>query len=542
MSIKVGKQYKDAFKSICNLYKNGAVSRDVIESIDGNIIKLANSNKEFEYVETDSPNRGESFGMTSRGASWFAGFRDEEIDDSDSSWKTLIESVASNYHSKYSYVEFKEKTYEIDEQTNKENILLIVDFLNTLFTKIKPSFSSLDIEKENKNNIDDIYCASLKMAVDNGSGEAKIVLAKLFFRQENKTLVPLSADESSDMKEHISMVLGENSGEPYEIESNKIDAVVGAVENVINGEDFDQYFSVSSLEDDEIINKLIEKGPNDEVELNCRSVKVLGISHIRWSKNLYVFKHDGRPLLKFEIGIDKKLKAYCVNCGNTLLVTNNTVLMKEGYNNIVLDNNLPNLGLSIEEIESINNNSIISDHLFEVQCTKTETKRNGCSKICCAKQVVEIDGVKKCKNCPYPEILFVDEHHNYHLTKNLFFIRDAMKMVPSEDAKVCYCCHRYFSTESIKNTMCKFCNSVFRFEDNASNSTKAKNAIKLYRTYKNILPISIRVRNLFSKKYCFEEEDIIIFKLGKNEYLFNKLEIKDKGYIPAPTKINVKGR
>ena len=36
MSIKVGKQYKDAFKSICNLYRNGAVNRDVIQSIEGN--------------------------------------------------------------------------------------------------------------------------------------------------------------------------------------------------------------------------------------------------------------------------------------------------------------------------------------------------------------------------------------------------------------------------------------------------------------------------------------------------------------------------
>ena len=77
MSIKVGKQYKDAFKSICNLYKNGAIGNELFDSIEGNIIKLKN-NKEFEYVETDAPNRGKNFGMTAKGASWFAGFRDEK--------------------------------------------------------------------------------------------------------------------------------------------------------------------------------------------------------------------------------------------------------------------------------------------------------------------------------------------------------------------------------------------------------------------------------------------------------------------------------
>lgn len=535
MSIKVGKQYKDAFKSICNLYRNGAVNRDVIQSIEGNTIKLANA-KEFEYVETDSPNRGTDFGMTKRGASWFAGFRDETIDDSDSSWKTLIENVAQNYHDKYSFVEFKEKTLEINEEDNQKNKEMILTFTKYFFDELTGS-TLLDIEKEDKNNIDDIYCASLKMAVDNGSGEAKIVLAKLFFRQFKKTLVPLITDEAREVQNYINDLLTESSGDPYEIESNKIDAVVGAVENVIKNDDFDNYFTLSSLDDEININNMVEKGPNDEVELNCRSVKVLGISHIRWNKNIYLLKYHGKPLLKYEVGISKKLSCYCINCGNEILVSGNQILMKNNEK-IKVDLSLPEFGLTNKEKILIETESILSDHVFGVSCLKNRTKRTDCSRICCISQVETINGEIICKKCPYPEILFIDNEGKYHLTKDLVFTRDTFEMKDRSNTKICSCCGRVFTLDGLntKNT-CSFCNKVLFYENSNLADSEKSELTKKYKKYSTILPLRIRVGGLFKKKYCFEQEDILLFVIGKNIYKFDKLKISDKGYIEGLRKI-----
>ena len=536
MSIKVGKQYKDAFKSICNLYKNGAIGNELIDSIEGNIIKLKN-NKEFEYVETDAPNRGKNFGMTAKGASWFAGFRDETIDDSDSSWKSLLESVAENYHKKYSFVEFKENFIQVSAEEDKDNREKILKFIKFFFRDFS-SANPLDIVKESNKNIDDIYCTSLKMAMDNGSGEAKIILGKLFFKQNKKTLVPLLVEESIEIQNYIDGILTENDEEPSKVDSNLIDAVVGAVENVIKNEKFDDYFTLSSLEDEVNVNNMVEKGPNDEVELNCRSAKVLGISHIRWNTNQYYFCYEGKPLLKFEVGINKKLTVYCINCGYELLVTGNQLLMKNRKDKLAFDPDLSDFGLTENEISLFENESLLSEHIFVMECNKNLTKRTECSRICCSSQVVEIDGEHICKKCPYPEILFIDDEGKYHLTSNLIFTRDNLKMTPRDNVKFCFNCRRVFTLEEMNDSsFCRFCKKTISFNDTSSTEKEIKLLRTTYRKYKSMLPIRIRLLSLFSKKYCFEDIDILVFLIGKKKYIFNKLEITQKGFIKGPKKI-----
>ncbi|MDE6294050.1 MAG: hypothetical protein K2L88_05460, partial [Clostridiales bacterium] len=60
---------------------------------------------------------------------------------------------------------------------------------------------------------------------------------------------------------------------------------------------------------------------------------------------------------------------------------------------------------------------------------------------------------------------------------------------------------------------------------------------KLYRKYAKILGLGIRLRHMFSQKSCREDSNMIIFELGNERYIFNKLNARDCGYIEPPKKV-----
>ena len=51
-----------------------------------------------------------------------------------------------------------------------------------------------------------------------------------------------------------------------------------------------------------------------------------------------------------------------------------------------------------------------------------------------------------------------------------------------------------------------------------------------------MLPLTLRIGNVFGKKMCFENEDRLIFFVGKKNFFFDKLNLTDSGKIKAPEK------
>ena len=99
--------------------------------------------------------------MSGDGASWFGYFHGKKIDTGKASWTTLIESVAQNYHSRYSFLEFKQKDRGYDEVKVNRQKQLINQFLNLFYERI--SYTA-NIEKVSaKVALDDVFCASMKM-------------------------------------------------------------------------------------------------------------------------------------------------------------------------------------------------------------------------------------------------------------------------------------------------------------------------------------------------------------------------------------------
>ena len=138
-----------------------------------------------------------------------------------------------------------------------------------------------------------------------------------------------------------------------------------------------------------------------------------------------------------------------------------------------------------------------------------------------------------CSDCPYPEIVYTDVSGEKHYTPAMLFAKDKMNLVNSSDAVICAVCGRGFSKESIKYGKCKYCTQLLS-GDNVETSKLA------YKKYKSILPLWVRLSALFSKKSCIEDDEVILFSLGKNVYLFNKLNAKEKGLIKGPKKVYVR--
>lgn len=141
----------------------------------------------------------------------------------------------------------------------------------------------------------------------------------------------------------------------------------------------------------------------------------------------------------------------------------------------------------------------------------------------------------KCKDCPYPEIVYTTLSGEKKYTPSMIFAKDTMSLVDttSEEVKVAKCssCGRYFTEEALKNKLCPTCSNAEK--DYVDSQSK-----KLYKKYKTLLPLGVRLFSLFSTKYCVEDDELIIFVLGKKKYSFNKLCVKEKGYFDKPRKMS----
>ena len=538
--IRIGREYEQAFRSICKLVEGKCIDKKIVlsASLKDNEIVEQNNNRFIFDPNIQNIENGADEGMLNDGASWFKAFRNGEVDEGNASWLNLIEEVANNYHQKFSFVEFQQKEEDIDEETITTQKNIISQFISMFFYNL----SSCQIIQDDKVKRDNIYGVSLKIEIDGGTGEAEPVLCKIYFRQTNDKFIPIITEDALILESQLYQII--NSDEEAESTSSEenqsdngttIDLVLNALESLIESEKFCDSVILSSEEDKMIVQKLIDRSADDITQLKCRSVNVFGISHVEWKNASYYLKDGSRNVLRFAFGMNNKFYVYCVNCGDELLVDNNRFIMKEGFKDIKkLDSLDPHFGYNGQLIQDAKNNSLISLHLFPIKCN-----RNGreCSKMRCMSQIIafsesEID--RKCIDCPYPEIITYDEKNRLTLTSKLTFVNDLMQLVSDEvDTRECVYCLRRFTRDVMVAGSCPLCSQT----DTELSGERKVEAINLYKNYRGMLPVSSRLLRIFKEKYCFEDDGIIIFKLGNSRFLFNKMDIKFNGIMSGPKKL-----
>ena len=84
-----------------------------------------------------------------------------------------------------------------------------------------------------------------------------------------------------------------------------------------------------------------------------------------------------------------------------------------------------------------------------------------------------------------------------------------------------------------KTQECRLCNSI----DGLSEEEQIK-AKKLYNKYKNAFSHAERAKHLADKKFCLEDDTALVFALGRDTYVLDKLDlISGSGYVAKPAKI-----
>lgn len=533
--IHIGKEYENAFHSICKLVEANCIDKSIVLSASLNkneIVEQGTNNRYIFDSQIRTIENGNDVGMVSDGASWFRAFRNGEVDESNASWLNLIENVAKNYHQKYSFLEFQQKEEDIDSKTIDYQNWLIQKFVDFFYHNLQ----NCQIVPNDQVDKDNIYGVSLKIEIDGGTGEAEPVLCKVYFRQKNDKFLPILSDDATSLESQLYQIIKEDDDTVLVNDKSEetIDAVLNALETLIESGNFTESVILSSTEDKYIIEKLIERSADDITQLKCRSVNVFGISHVEWKNSSYYLKEGNRNILRFAFGTNNKMSIYCVNCGDELLVENNRFIMKEGFSELKkLNFEEGNFGFNNNEIKEVLTNSLLSDHLVFINC-----KRNGrsCSKLRCANQIIafEEEGERKCKDCPYPEIITLDEKGRFALTRNLKFVNDLMQLVSNEvETRECIYCGRRFTRTYIKSGTCKLC-SLTDEEPVGDNKVKAS---QLYKEYRNMIPFTSRIIRIFKDKYCYEDDEIIMFKLGETRFKFDKKSIKVNGLMSSPEKL-----
>ena len=556
MRYYISSEHKKAFDSIYSLYSEGGAlfgeDNDVRADREGGkaVIITAAGNR-FYYDDgaegfSDSDARQS---MNTDGASWFAALRSERTSENSSAdWTGLIERVSKEYHKRYSLLEFKQSdvrsSSEEDEVKRKlENV-----------TRVLFPGRDVRVVPMQENRAHDVYGVTF-LAGLSAVGESVPVLCKMYFRGETvsgQTILHwIGGEEAAQIDKNIISNIGDDGGEVTDsgsIASEMIDKVLGELDIVLQGGEAADYIVPAGAPDEQVLKDMVKNGPHDIVIITCKSVKVLGISHVRWSDAMHDIKLDGKQALFATTGLSGAVNIICRNCNKTIVDANKIVVTEQGKERTVtIDPTVNGLRLSGADAEALAS-KVMREHLIEKECRIVARGDQKCSRIVCAGQLISLQDstnrrLQLCKDCPHEECAFRTSSGGLAPTRDLAFVRDGMTLINKDDVKTCRCCGRKFASLDDEG-FCKFCSdasSAARQGIKAANEKvreAAKRAKRKYMKFSSVLPLKDRIAGIAKGKFCFEAEELLLFAVGKEWYVFDKSSAKEKGYIAQPERVS----
>ncbi|MDE7106725.1 MAG: hypothetical protein K2O39_00195 [Clostridiales bacterium] len=542
--INVGCEYEKEFKSICSLYKNGFLSDKVnIKRVtDTEIVTAANV---FVYCEDEhgvngaKGNEENELRFDKDGASWFANLRGKKFDSSSSDWEQLIADVGADYHKYYSLIEFR--------QSIDSRLTAVGGAVESVIKKFADGFlkrvidAPFAVSERYTPEAENYYAVSMRLEI-NGGAESEPLLGKVYFRVgRDGKFIPISRGEAKGIDDYIKAAVPSDDGQGDGgelVDGQLVSAVLNRTGSLFEDEGCADYIMFNPYYLPKIEKMLKLLATSDEKELECTHVTVLGISHVEWQNFSYAVSVGGKNVLKLVVGLNNSVSLYCTNCSKdgVLLVENNNVLFDQdeydgGYE---LDFSDRNLGLNANAISLIKSSALLSRHLFKISC-KENMRNSDCSRLICSSQAVEYEDAdgnifRKCKGCPYPEVvyhnIFASGVDDGKLTSALNLDEQAFVLTDGK-VKKCKCCGRTYGEHTGKNGYCRLCGDTEVTDEGK----------KLYRKYGKMLGLRIRFKHIKDKKRCKEDSNIIIFELGNERFVFNKLDASDYGYIKPPKKV-----
>ena len=588
MDILIGKKYQTEFESAfkliesCPAFTGYSVSGDIsgidrgaeLIIMDGkNIYSFDETIENAQFRDDDDDDTDDEIGFSIDGASWFRGMRGvKNAESADAQWMRFIEKIALGYHAKYSIVEYKQqKSAKIDIETAYDLTKKIIKFLFPQIELRERDFIKVTDEKILQEEALDIYGLNLRLALSGGTGQSERVLGKVYFNARNNKIErrlemqPMLKNDAANVDNTLSALAADDGDDDRGIDSSDAyiemlgNNALGALEALISGGEsnfVDCFFS--EARDQEAITDMLSRTAHNRSELQCDELKVLGISHIQWRTTVYDCVIGGTKKLRVVFGLNNSLTLKCLNCGtDEPFFKDNTLYLETEKSTDRYFITFPDtsdeetMGLSSEDIALAKERGKHRTHFKTVKCDGVNGLE-GCKCVRCQSQLFTVtddrrvklgkEGVTReyCRDCRHPEIVYYDlESDEPQLTSTLRFAINTRKMEPmSDELKQCSLCDRFYvmgmGDGKERCSLCELANKVASEPGTVPEEILAE-AKALYRNYAEIIPVFKRMGGGKSK-YCFEDEAIIVFVVGKNIYHFSKLSISERGFIAPATK------
>ena len=548
-TIYVGREHEKAFNSIRFLIENKGLEGFGYEVVDG---KICSDKIEYVLSLTEGTSAATTtFGFGPTGATWFAALRGEAGENDNATWMDFMNRAKVQYHKNYSVVQYKQQKKSASEleEARQEATEAISTFASLFYPDMQRE--RIEVREVTDSRVTEhIYGVAMRLELATEAGDPFPILCKVYFNRNGDRMWPLTSNLSKSIDENIGSIVPDDAdGEVAEAdgEDDTIQVTLTQMEELIRDrkKNFADYICFSDETDEKRLQSTRRQMAHDRFQLECKNVDLLYITHIRTESYVCDLYVSGVPMLRVIMGINNRLSIRCLNCEDkNMLVNRNEITYKVNgkTKNVVLDTKKPNFGLTDEVVEEIREYSRIADHFKTVSCGANSHKLGGCRQLKCKTQLMMVGDVEFCSDCPYPEVIYTDFDGQKHYTPSVVVATDSLRVYPKfvptegEDAQpaygTCTVCRRTFSKGYLLGGKCKgLCAPAF------GNNEKDPAAKKLYWTYNGMLPLTSRVAALFAPKRCYEDDELIIFVIGKKKYVFNKLNAGERGYLESPKSI-----
>ncbi len=536
--IFVGVEYEDAFESIYTLIA-GKCFDGLPYSVGDGVI----SDGTYEYVLSDKKREASEqvkFTFEEDGATWFKALRGEKVPDDDSVWNTFRSNIVIEYHKRFSVVEYKHRAPSLEERERalKAATSAVRQFCKTFYPDMQEGLELAPIKDSDL--LDDIFGVAMKIDLSGGTGASLPVLGKVYFNRVGKLMTPLVKDVAAAIDNSVNAVIPDEDGAtPPSNDTLVLDNALDSMQALIEDTErnFADYIHFSNKSDRAAVYGLLAKLSHDAVELECQRVDILYITHIQTNAYEFIAYAQGKPMLKIQLGINDTVSIQCINCtDDSMIVDRNQIVYFDEAGNVksaFLDFSAIDFGVSKSLLDEIKATGVQNRHFMPISCKGVQGKKS-CSAFRCESQIFEATVDNKpifvCKDCPYPEVVYTTPSGEKKYTPLLSFAFDKMELVsPAQDGRVSNCtlCGRAFSEAALHSGSCPIC---YKADRQLTEQSK-----KLFKVYKDYLPLSVRSKK--GEKACFEDDEVILFVVGNKRYMFNKLNVKDTGYVSKPKQI-----
>jgi len=517
------KQEKNYFDKLIQLNKDFNIGNNIY-SIDNDKIIYGN----YIFSKSDdvfSDIKEENYTMDKHGAPWFNTFRGEQLSDESvaiANWSTLVDKVRRQFFKEHSLIVYKE--IQLDANERKKHFQEHAQKMQTIMTQLFSIGGNLQY-KPVANSYKRYFGINMKLLLD--AGEPIPILARLYVSLVNDRLTLVKKDFATKINDTLKQINTTSAGSIENERNVSFDQI-----NQLIKQPFTNLYDYLTLsEDDEkVIQDLKSRGIDGTVEISIKAMEALSVTVADVSSVSYQVLNNERPIVKVSFDANS-LDAYCLNCPNEdpMIVANEINYQTEDSNgsikldftpdskNLILIEDGQSFYATSEEgkeiIEKLKDSSDISRHLITVTCEK-----NKCHRLVCdldrVDVAVDLEGtiVRKCANCPRIEN-FIETKEGYYDTNLVVYDVNSKQFVPKEKDKVreCSVCHRLHSTQQAVCATCK------RLEEPTAVEKK------LYSKYAAMIPLHIRMNA--AKKCAAEDEEMIIFKVGKDYYGMDKAKL-----------------